>query len=103
MSMNGFYYNHHIPLLQRKRVYIRDGHSCVLCNCENKANLCIHHYFKKGDFDDEYVDIVEDEKLVTLCKQCHGKIHTIDKNSRLFQLLCDYMEESLDETKLRTD
>ena len=65
------------PLWQRKRysIYQRDGWTCRACrkDCyELAAQLHAHHlYYKRDRLLWEY----DDEALVTLCDDCHKKIH----------------------------
>ena len=68
------------PLWLKKRNIIleRDQHKCVLCG--STENLQVHHkkYFK-GRYAWEYAN----STLVTLCKDCHNKVHQ-DRNNELY-------------------
>lgn len=74
---------------EKKRLEIlrRDKWHCRACNA-TKVMLDVHHlYYDMGNKVWEY----EDEALVTLCRNCHAKIHTdLKKISGIvaFKLLC---------------
>jgi 5-methylcytosine-specific restriction endonuclease McrA len=57
----------------RNAVLIRDKHKCVKCGA--KTNLTVHHT--------DYMFIYEEHRdlslLITLCKECHKKIHRLSK------------------------
>lgn len=56
---------------RRKEIYRRDKWHCRACNKTNIA-LDVHHlYYEMGLKIWEY----ESEALVTLCRDCHAKIH----------------------------
>lgn len=64
------------PRWQKKRLEImdRDGFTCQVCNCgiEDGVPLNVHHIaYKNNAAPWEY----EDEQLITLCENCHQKIH----------------------------
>lgn len=68
------------PLWTRKRHVIleRDQHKCCLCGSE--FNLQVHHtQYRKGNKAWEYPN----STLVTLCKECHQKVHS-DKTHTLY-------------------
>lgn len=68
------------PLWFKKRQIIleRDNHKCKLCG--KKTNLCIHHIkYRNGKRPWEYPN----SALVTLCNECHTKVHQ-DKNHKLY-------------------
>lgn len=68
------------PLWTKKRKVIleRDNHTCQLCG--SNENLHIHHtQYKKGNKAWEYPN----STLVTLCKDCHQKVHA-DKTNELY-------------------
>ena len=61
------------PHWQRKKHAIlnRDDYSCRICG-ETEVQLDVHHlYYEK----DGHIWDVDDDGLVTLCKNCHKKIH----------------------------
>lgn len=59
------------------RVMKRDGFKCQLCG--SKYNLNVHHMkYEKDKKAWEYSTAV----LITLCKDCHKKVHS-DKNNDL--------------------
>ena len=68
------------PLWYKKRKIIleRDNHKCVLCG--STENLQVHHmkYFKN-----RYAWEYANSTLVTLCRECHQKVHS-DKNNELY-------------------
>ena len=54
----------------RLEVMQRDQVRCRACKCEN--NLNVHHlYYESGKHIYDY----EIESLVTLCENCHSKLH----------------------------
>lgn len=68
------------PLWTKKRHTIleRDNHKCCLCGSTD--NLQVHHtQYRKGKKAWEYPN----STLVTLCKECHQKVHS-DKNNELY-------------------
>ena len=61
------------PLWTKKRNVIleRDNHQCVLCG--SSSDLQVHHTrYEKGNKAWEYPNAA----LVTLCKECHQKVHS---------------------------
>lgn len=65
------------PMWVKKRNVIlkRDNHKCLLCGSEN--NLCVHHTkYITGNKAWEYPNSL----LVTLCKDCHEKVHSERNN-----------------------
>lgn len=75
-------YHHQLehPLWLKKRQIIleRDQHKCCLCGSE--FNLQVHHTKYHSDKKAwEYPNLT----LVTLCKDCHQKVHS-DKNNELY-------------------
>lgn len=85
-----------IPRKQRKRILKRDQDRCVVC--WRKYQLHIHD-FRDEDYlnptlpppkgfthQNPYIER-RDFELITLCASCHGKIHTCDKKSPLYQLV----------------
>lgn len=68
----------------REKVRIRDGHNCVDCGKKWRVGIRrfdVHHIeFKDGKsmgtFKDANYDRENTDKLVTLCKKCHGKRHS---------------------------
>lgn len=74
------------PMWVKKRNVIlkRDNHKCFLCGSEN--NLCVHHTkYITGNKAWEYPNSL----LVTLCKDCHEKVHS-NKKHKLYPV---YMEK----------
>lgn len=74
------------PMWVKKRNVIlkRDNHKCLLCGSEN--NLCVHHTkYITGNKAWEYPNSL----LVTLCKDCHEKVHS-NKKHKLYPV---YMEK----------
>jgi hypothetical protein len=57
----------------RNTVLSRDKHKCVKCG--SKSNLTVHHT--------DYIFIYQESRdlslLITLCKECHKKIHGLSK------------------------
>lgn len=53
----------------RQRVIDRDGGECVICGSRN--NLRVHHISYEKGMDEE------GDNLVTLCEDCHKKVHDI--------------------------
>lgn len=53
----------------RQRVIERDGAECVICGSRN--NLRVHHTSYEKGVDEE------GDNLVTLCEECHKKVHEI--------------------------
>ena len=67
----------HRWLVKRASVLKRDKYKCVLCGSTD--NLQVHHTkYIKGRNAWEYPNY----RLVTLCKDCHRKVHD-DKNHKL--------------------
>lgn len=57
-------------LKKRKAILERDNHQCALCG--SKENLQVHHTeYRDGKRAWEYPNAV----LVTLCRDCHEKVH----------------------------
>ena len=54
--------------VKRKAALLRDGLRCQLCRGEK--NLHVHHI----TYDNIYNEPLSD--LITLCKQCHSKLHS---------------------------
>lgn len=62
------------PRWQKKKNHILelDGYTCQYCGAKDKP-LHVHHtFYTEGKAPWEYLD----EDLVTLCEDCHGKVHT---------------------------
>ena len=83
---------------QRRRIYKRDNHKCVVC--WRKYQLSIHHHYdftgtikpkKEGINCNLPYHNPRDCDLVTLCRFCHGKIQVCDKNSPLYQFVTNYL------------
>ena len=54
----------------RLEVMQRDQFRCRACKCEN--NLNVHHLYYESD---KHIYDYEIESLVTLCENCHSKLH----------------------------
>lgn len=63
------------PKWQRKRLEImqRDGFKCKLCG-DDETSLNIHHV----EYSDGEPWEIDNEKLITICDECHLCIHEID-------------------------
>lgn len=57
----------------RQQVIDRDGGECVICG--NRDNLHVHHLNYKEGIDEDGAN------LVTLCQECHHKVHEIVKRT----------------------
>lgn len=55
---------------QKRRIKEEAGFKCAIPNCGTTSPLDIHHiiYQENGGTDD-------DENLICLCKNCHGRVH----------------------------
>jgi 5-methylcytosine-specific restriction endonuclease McrA len=56
-----------------KKVFARDGWRCQ--NCGSSSNLQIHHIIRRSSLGHD-----SEQNLITLCKNCHEKIHRKDSN-----------------------
>lgn len=56
----------------RKAVFERDGYTCQMCGDDRGGNLNAHHIRMYKDYPDLRYDLANG---ITLCKQCHIKIH----------------------------
>ena len=72
----------HIPLIEdyinNKRyngnyylVFKRDKMCCAICG--SKENLCVHHI---DGFDENKPENNNENKMITLCRECHSNIHS---------------------------
>lgn len=61
----------------RLAVYTKDGFACVGCGDNKGHNLQAHHIMSFADYPDLRFDV---SNGVTLCKQCHAKLHPKLKN-----------------------
>lgn len=61
------YNGHYYSILQR------DNYQCCICDITEK--LCVHHIL---GFDKQKPDNSEKENMLTLCRQCHAKVHRSD-------------------------
>jgi len=67
----------------RKQVIIRDDYKCRMCDYSLaddfnfKVGLCVHHIVPASEEMAMYLDI---DNLITLCKDCHYKLHSNNKN-----------------------
>ncbi len=59
-----------VTLAQKRRIKEEAGFKCAVPNCGTTSPLDIHHiiYQENGGTDD-------DENLICLCKNCHGRVH----------------------------
>ena len=84
----------------KKALLERDGKCCVIC--QSQQGLVIHHYWERfeGDIKSPYYKNCDGKiqprfdmnNLALLCRSCHGKVHTSNRNSpfiRMFYLLMD--------------
>ncbi len=55
---------------QKRRIKEEAGFKCAVTNCNTTSPLDIHHiqYQENGGLD-------EDDNLLCLCKNCHGRVH----------------------------
>jgi hypothetical protein len=55
---------------QKRRIKEEAGFKCAVPNCNTTSPLDIHHiqYKENGGLD-------EDDNLICLCKNCHGRVH----------------------------
>lgn len=68
--------------LFRKEVIEEKGNKCEMCG--RSSNLCVHHkVYIKGRYAWEYPK----RHLMVLCRECHEKIHGIDLNKRMSELI----------------
>jgi predicted transcriptional regulator len=73
---------------KRKEILIRDGNKCKLCGSIN--NLQVHHLeYENGKFAWEY----DNDKLITLCKNCHKKQHKKHLNVKTDSSVQIYYDE----------
>jgi len=96
-----------IPRKQRKRILERDGNKCALC--WRKYQLHIHHHwdfsgklqkYEHKKINTPYVN-TRDCDLVTLCGSCHGKIHTAERGSPIYQFVTDYLSKFSQQSLLK--
>lgn len=60
---------------KRYKILLRDNFKC--CVCGNTRHLEVHHLiYQEGKKPWEY----KDKHLITLCKECHTKIHSSEKH-----------------------
>ena len=59
----------------RKRILVRDNHTCRMCN--KKANQ-VHH----RSYSQNVIDGCDDSSLISLCRGCHKYIHFDGKKRR---------------------
>lgn len=59
---------HHLS----KYVKLRDGMRCFSCGHDDPHQLHAHHLYPKHDFPEKFW---EEDNLITLCVECHGKVH----------------------------
>lgn len=58
----------------RKRCFQRDKYTCQLCQ-KDRCYLNVHHIIPFSELLKENKNLFEIENGITLCKQCHKKIH----------------------------
>lgn len=61
----------------RLAVFTKDGFACVGCGDNRGRNLQAHHIMSFADYPDLRFDV---SNGITLCKQCHAKLHPKLKN-----------------------
>ena len=60
---------------KRKAILSRDKYKCLICS--SNINVQVHHTkYAKGKYAWEYPN----SSLVTLCKDCHNKVHSNEKH-----------------------
>lgn len=65
---------------RRKRIRLRDGNKCIICG--STKNICVHHIFPVW-FSPELIE--NENNMITLCDECHKKIHeSYDEYSKKF-------------------
>jgi hypothetical protein len=82
-----------------KMVLEVDGRTCQMCGkTEEEGELIVHHIdpYKKAPM--ERLDILN---VITLCKECHNKLHTLPGCSRieLSKLNCEFSEKYENQSK----
>ena len=66
----------------KKKILIRDDYKCRICDYSLsddfyfKIGLCVHHIVHASE---EMALYLDKDNLITLCKNCHIKIHSEDK------------------------
>lgn len=67
----------------KKIILIRDNYKCRMCDyslCDDfyyKKGLCVHHIVQASE---EMALYLDEDNLITLCNDCHKKIHSEDKH-----------------------
>lgn len=76
----GTFYSWTIWRKLRKEVIYRDNNECKVCGVPGqKARLYVHHKKELKEFPNLALDI---NNLITLCGDCHNKIHEKDQQLR---------------------
>ena len=62
-----------VTRVQKRRIKEEAGYRCAIPNCNVTSPLDIHHieYQENGGSD-------EDDNLICLCRNCHGRVHNND-------------------------
>ncbi|MCF6171161.1 MAG: HNH endonuclease [Bacteroidales bacterium] len=62
-----------VTRVQKRRIKEEAGNRCAIPNCNVTSPLDIHHiqYQENGGSD-------EDDNLICLCRNCHGRVHNND-------------------------
>lgn len=86
-----------------REVKMRDKRKCVLCKCNDRSNLQVHHIEPVSCNLELIMDV---NNLVTLCKECHFKAHNnnwadIDKDiaTQLKEYIKSLNNDALDRNK----
>lgn len=68
---------------KRREIYKRDDYRCINCGASNKELHCHHRFY----FFDERIKpwAYDDECLITLCSDCHEKVHKYRKDNNISQ------------------
>lgn len=70
---------------KRERVKARDGNKCILC--ESTDNLEVHHVAAVAEGGS-----ASDDNLVTLCRECHQKVHHNEESKSVLMSIKEYQE-----------
>jgi 5-methylcytosine-specific restriction endonuclease McrA len=87
------------PKWQKKRLEVlsRDEFTCKVCGCNTKT-LHVHHFV----YDENPWDTKESD-LLTLCKDCHGLVHEVEKSGSfgivlILMVMCQTQNNNLSKT-----
>jgi len=84
---------------QKRRIKEEAGFKCAVTNCSTTSPLDIHHilYQENGGLD-------EDNNLICLCRNCHGRIHNgeiPDISIRTYKVRLQRVSMDLDPHEIR--